>query len=160
MITCKPVRSLASLALVLAVAVLTGPVAMAQQAGDAIAVVDGRSWAVETSGDAVPWADANDYCDTLEAGGHDDWRLATLAELEALFAASDNGVLPPAIDLADCCAWSATNLVEIPPEAKGELPDPAMGPDQYYWGLLFPDGIRYYSMSRFPDGVGLCTRDD
>jgi hypothetical protein len=123
-------------------------------------MVDGRAWALETSSEAAPWAEAEEHCATLEAGGFDDWRLPSLFELESLFSAEPAGALPPQIELDDCCAWSSTNLVELEPEAKGVLPDPAMGPDMYYWGLLFPDGIRYYSMNGFPDGIALCTRDN
>jgi hypothetical protein len=137
---------------------LIGPTGSAQDDSGAT-VVDGRSWALETSVAAAPWTEAEEHCATLEAAGFDDWRLPTLFELESLLDASTGDTLPGGLALEDCCAWSSTNLVELAPEAKGVLPDPAMGPDQYYWGLLFPDGIRYYSMSRFPDGLALCTRD-
>lgn len=136
-----------------------GATSHAQQPPEVI-VVDGRAWAVEDSGEPASWAEAEDYCNTLEAGGFADWRLPSLFELESLFTAGPAGTLPAGIELDDCCAWSSTNLVDLEPEAKGELPDPAMGPDMYYWGLLFPDGVRYYSMNRFPDGVALCTRGD
>jgi hypothetical protein len=159
MTTADHVRSAPAATALLIGLCLIGPTGSAQN-GAGVTVVDGRSWALETSGEAAPWTEAEEHCETLEAGGHDDWRLPTLFELESLFDASTGGELPGGIELEDCCTWSSTNLVALEPEAKGVLPNPAMGPDQYYWGLLFPDGIRYYSMSRFPDGLALCTRGD
>ena len=156
--SCTHSRSRFAAPLLLTFLLLSGATGHTQEASGEVAVVDGRAWALQTSSEAAPWAEALEHCETLEAGGFSDWRLPSLFELESLFAAPPAGALPAQIQLDDCCAWSATNLVDIEPEAKGELPDPAMGPEMYYWGLLFPDGIRYYSMNRFPDGVALCTR--
>jgi hypothetical protein len=129
-----------------------------QNTTDEVAEIDGRQWSLITGSEAVPWDEAEEFCETLETGGFDDWRLPMLAELESLHdPAAENGIRGP-IDLVDCCAWSSVDLVALPPERKGELPDPAGPPEGYYWGYLFASGISYYSNGRFPDGFALCTR--
>lgn len=45
----------------------------------------GLSWAVEDNGSDVNYSQANAYCESLTLGGHTDWRLATLEELEGLY---------------------------------------------------------------------------
>lgn len=116
-------------------------------------------WYLGSTAETVPWSEAHEYCETLEHGGFDDWRLPVLAELETLHDPSaDDGIRAP-FELADCCAWSSTNLVELPAEAKGVLPDPTNDPADYYWGFLFTGGVRYYSFGRFPDGLAMCVRE-
>jgi hypothetical protein len=123
------------------------------------AAVDRGDAGLVTNGESVPWNAANEYCETLEHAGFDDWRLPTLLELESLHDPSEESGLRAPFDLGDCCAWSSTSLVDIPPERKGVLPDPSQAPANYYWGLLFANGIRYYSFERFPDGSAMCVRD-
>ena len=130
----------------------------AQESDEAVRI-DDRMWALATTGGAVPWAEAEEHCDTLEAGGFSDWRLPLLHELEALHDPNADGGLPAPLSLEDCCAWSAQNFAELSAERKGELPDPGGPPAGYYWGFLFDGGISYYSNGRFPDGLGLCVRD-
>ncbi len=126
---------------------------------DGAALVEGLLWQRGTNGASVPWDAAHEYCETLEHAGFDDWRLPTLAELETLHDPSrDSGIRAP-LELDDCCVWSATNLVDVPPEAKGQLPPPTNAPADYYWGYLFASGVRYYSFRRFPDGLAMCVRD-
>lgn len=133
--------------------------ASGQNAPGETVVVDGRMWSTATSAEAMPWAEAEAYCDTLESGGHQDWRLPRLAELETLHDAATASGLPAPLALNDCCAWSADNLVAVPAERKGQLPDPSGAPDQYYWGFLFSNAVSYFSNGRFPDGSALCVRD-
>lgn len=137
---------------------LSGP-AGAQSGRAPTAVIDGLMWATESNGETIPWEDANAYCETLELDGHDDWRLPTLAEAESLYDPDAPERLRSPIELADCCAWSSANLVEIEADRKGVLPDPVNPPAGYYWGFLFSQGIRYYSFGRFPDGEALCVRE-
>jgi hypothetical protein len=132
--------------------------ACAQNTTDEVVEIDSRQWSLVTGSQAVPWAEAEEFCDTLLAGGFDDWRLPILAELESLHDPAATRSIRGPFDLADCCAWSATNLVALPPEQKGQLPDPAGRPEGYYWGFLFAGGISYYSNGNFPDGFALCTR--
>lgn len=138
---------------------LSAPAA-GQTARELTTVIDGLMWAAESNGETISWDEANDYCETLELDGHDDWRLPTLVEVESLYApeAVERGRIRDPIELADCCAWSSINLVELEADRKGVLPDPVNPPDAYYWGFLFSSGIRYYSFGRFPDGEALCVR--
>lgn len=124
-----------------------------------VALVENLLWQVGTNGENVPWDEAHEYCETLELAGFDDWRLPTLVELESLHDPSSDSGAHAAIELDDCCTWSATNLVMQPAEAKGRLPDPANDLADYYWGFLFPSGDRYYSFRRFPDGLAMCVRE-
>jgi hypothetical protein len=125
---------------------------------DAVVTIDGRAWALETSGAALPWAEANEFCDTLEAGGFSDWRLPTLAELERIHDPAAESSIRGPFDLEDCCAWSSINLVALTPERKGQLPEQSGAPEGYYWGFLFDGGVSYYSNGRFADGFAMCTR--
>lgn len=123
-----------------------------------VAVVDGTIWSLVTSS-AIPWAEADAFCETLDTGGYTDWRLPQLVELEALHdPAADDSIKGP-FELEDCCAWSSENLAVVAAEPKGQLPPPGGAPDQYYWGVLLADGISYYSNGRFPDGFAMCLRD-
>ncbi|MFX3657734.1 MAG: DUF1566 domain-containing protein [bacterium] len=124
--------------------------------GAASAMIDGRIWAVTSNGADVPWGDADAYCRALRLDGRDDWRLPTLTELESLLdPEAAGGILPP-VQLDTCCLWSTTSLVERPSADGGP---PGAAPSQYYWGLIFDGGIRYYSNRMFSDGRALCTRD-
>lgn len=128
------------------------------QDSDEIVEIDGRHWSLVMGSAAVPWDEADEFCDSLAAGGFSDWRLPTLVELEALHDPTALNSIRGPFELVDCCAWSSTNLVALAPERKGALPDPAGPPAGYYWGFLFEGGTSYYSNGRFPDGFALCTR--
>jgi len=123
------------------------------------AIVGDLMWRNGSNGENIPWNQAREYCETLEHAGFDDWRLPTLAELETIHDSSADSGLRAPLALEDCCAWSSTNLVEEPAQAKGSLPDPANDPSDYYWGFLFGSGDRYYSFRSFPDGLAMCVRE-
>ena len=146
-------------ALLLTGSLLLGPSVDAQQNSDEVIVIDGDMWSLATGSQAVPWEDANEYCDTLESGGFTDWRLPRLFQLEALHDPAAAGSIRGSFKLNDCCAWSSENLVDINPERKGNLPAPGGPPDGYYWGFLFDGGISYYSNGRFADGFAICVRE-
>lgn len=119
-------------------------------------VLEDRQWALTSSADDLPWADADQYCRDLELDDHRDWRLPTQSELETLHDPStDDGITKP-IELDTCCIWSSTALAERPAETGGP---PGGDPEQYYWGFLFEGGTPYYSFQRFADGRALCVRD-
>ena len=45
----------------------------------------GLAWTVEDNGSDLNWSQANAYCESLTLGGHTDWRLGTIEELEGLY---------------------------------------------------------------------------
>jgi hypothetical protein len=136
-----------------------GSLAVAQDEPDDVVVIDGTMWSLVTGSEPTPWNEANEFCETLQAGGYSDWRLPTLFELEALHdETADDSVRGP-FALDDCCAWSSMNLTDLEPGTKGQLPPPSGPPAGYYWGFLFAGGISYYSNGRFADGFAMCLRD-
>ena len=72
-------------------------------------------WAQQDSGDGMVWEDALAYCEDLSTGGHEDWRLPDVKELQSVV---DYTQTSPAIDtdyfdlelLPDTAAffWSST----------------------------------------------------
>jgi len=45
----------------------------------------GLLWSVKDSGSDTNWDRASNYCKDLALGGHKDWRLPTLKELETIY---------------------------------------------------------------------------
>ena len=45
----------------------------------------GLMWAAKDNGIPINWPDALSYCQNYSGGGHTDWRMPTLAELESLY---------------------------------------------------------------------------
>jgi hypothetical protein len=124
-------------------------------------VIGDLMWSPRSNGEDLVWEAADSYCAALELGGHDDWRLPTLAELETLHDPenTDGGQIVSPLQLDGCCLWSRTSLAELSAEEVG-LPGGQSNPaERYYWGLLFAGGVRYYSVQIFPDGQALCVRD-
>jgi hypothetical protein len=68
-------------------------------AGSADVVVDpqtGLTWTKSDNGSDIDWATATSYCQSLLLGGFNDWRLASISELAALY---DPNVSAP------CASW-------------------------------------------------------
>lgn len=70
----------------------------------------GLMWAAKDNGKDIDWSNAKRYCENLTLGGHRDWRLPTIDELEslhkekaAIFLAEKKGI----IRLTNCCPWSS-----------------------------------------------------
>jgi hypothetical protein len=65
-------------------------------------------WTAEDNGGMIDWNEATQYCEQLELGGWDDWRLPTFEELEALYSESVEGdwKIRLGIELTDCCVWT------------------------------------------------------
>jgi len=124
---------------------------------DDIVVIDDLMWSLETGG-VSRWREANEFCETLATGGFTDWRLPTLFELETLHDPDAPSSIRGPFELEDCCAWSSTNLEDLPAGRKGDLPEPGGPPNAYYWGFLFSGGISYYSNSGQIDGFAMCRR--
>jgi hypothetical protein len=45
----------------------------------------GLMWAAKDNGIAISWQNGFQYCRNYNGGGHTDWRMPTLAELESLY---------------------------------------------------------------------------
>ncbi len=45
----------------------------------------GLMWAAKDNGIPINWIDALSYCQNYRGGGHTDWRMPTLAELENIY---------------------------------------------------------------------------
>jgi hypothetical protein len=119
---------------------------------------DGLEWALASNGEDITWPEAVEYCAALSLGGHDDWRLPTLAELERLHDAEGDGgegIRSPFV-IGGCCLWSGESLVDRP---AGDGDEIAGRPEMYHWGLMFDGGFPYYAVHIFDDGRALCTRD-
>lgn len=82
--------------------------------------VTGLFWQREAPAESFDWWEARDYCAGLELGGHGDWRLPTLKELQTLV---DERRLQPSIDIfafPDTPAewfWSGTPIATHPDQA-------------------------------------------
>jgi hypothetical protein len=51
-------------------------------------------WATRDNEESLNWYDAQSWIESYEAGGHSDWRLPTLDEIESLYDASLPGYTP------------------------------------------------------------------
>lgn len=147
-----------SVALAAQTAAEAEPAAHAPNAGETL-VIESLQWAVATNGKDIPWPAAVEYCEALELGGHDDWRLPMLAELETLHDAGAPGgeSIRAPFSIGGCCLWSGESLVDRPAEDGDEI---AGEPRMYHWGLMFDGNLPYYAVHIFDDGRALCVRDE
>jgi Ca2+-binding RTX toxin-like protein len=74
--------------------------------GDAT-VSDGATgllWQQDDSGEGMGWPEALEYCESLEAGGYDDWRLPNAKELQSIVdytrspSTTDSAAIDPTFD--------------------------------------------------------------
>lgn len=129
-----------------------------QEAAALTITLDSLEWAPASNGEDIKWPEAVEYCAALSLAGHDDWRLPTLAELEALHdadAEGGEGIRSPFV-IGSCCLWSSESLVDRPAEDGDEIAGRA---EMYHWGFMFDGGFTYYAVHIFDDGRALCTRD-
>ncbi len=112
-------------------------------------------WTVRDNGSDINWVDSRQYCTELNLGGHADWRLPTIEELEQLYVeglSSDCGRwheyeimtchIYPSFELTSCCPWSSTN------DGSSSL-----------WNFNFRYGKRYARPVIFSHGRrALCVR--
>lgn len=87
----------------------------AEQASDAgqragLVARGGLTWTPRDNGSDVNWLQAGTYCADLRLGGHSDWRLPTVDELETLYDDDrpSKYLVVDTIQLLDCCPWSGT----------------------------------------------------
>jgi len=118
--------------------------------------IDGFEWARASNGENITWPEAVEYCDQLDLGGREDWRLPTLDELATLHdGETSEGIRSPFV-IGDCCLWSGESLVDRPAADGDEI---AGGPEMYHWGFMYDGGFPYYAVHIFDDGRALCTRE-
>ena len=71
----------------------------------------GLMWAAQDNGDMVNWRSARSYILEYNGGGHTDWRLPTLAELESLYDPEEKNKhgyhLTDLINLTAASCWAA-----------------------------------------------------
>jgi hypothetical protein len=147
----------AATALLLGLNLVGMPAAVANDAVSGVFTVQGRHWAVSTNGADIKWPEADQYCAELRLGGHSDWRLPTLEQLETLQDSRvESGIREP-VQLDGCCLWSSTSLEDLAAEDGDEI---AGEPSMYRWGFMFDGGLRYYAVHVFDDGQALCTRGE
>ncbi len=122
---------------------------------DATIKLNGLEWALTTSGEDLRWPDAVKHCEEFRLGGHDDWRLPTLAELELLHdPKAEYGIREPFV-IDTCCLWSSESLVDRPADDGDQI---GGSPEMYQWGFMFDGAHLYYAVHVFKDGQALCTR--
>jgi hypothetical protein len=70
----------------------------------------GWMWGRRDNGRDIAWAGASAYCESLDLGGFDNWRLPALDELQSLEAMWSLKVnkIADQIFLSSCCLWSST----------------------------------------------------
>lgn len=71
---------------------------------------NGWMWPRRDNGRDLAWREAGPYCEALELGGFENWRLPSIEELETLEAMWSLRPLKIAdqILLTSCCLWSST----------------------------------------------------
>ena len=53
-------------------------------------ILDGVMWTAKDNGEDIDWNNSSAYCDELTLDGFEDWGLATVAQLEALYAPEES----------------------------------------------------------------------
>jgi hypothetical protein len=106
----------------------------------------GLMWAKESNSRDVIWSQAENYCRSLHLGGHSNWGLPTIDELDAIFDPTQdvNGYhIKGGIKLSACCPWSSS----------------AGGRNEGVWYFNFLNGKRYsLVLAISSNGRALCVR--
>ena len=141
------------------------PAAVAQEdiesaSDDTLLVIGDLMWSTAINEENTIWRTASRYCRGQDWGGHTNWRLPTLSELESLRepSSAETYKIREPFELSSCCAWSRTSLEDLA-APESEMDALLDEPWQYAWGLMFDTGIRYYSGRHQPDGQAICVRD-
>jgi len=137
-------------------------------------------WEDPPAGGNVTWSEATGYCNGLEAGGHDDWRIPKIQELISLIRecqTSECGVTDPDClnstcdDGVDCAACDAL----LGPGVDGCYwsPDLSGSCEEYYWSgsaagdmysmawlVSFENGAVDLDGIEDPDHLIRCVRDE
>lgn len=67
----------------------------------------GLQWAAQDNGKDINWHNARAYSQSYSGGGHTDWRLPTVSELEGLYKAGIRYKSDDIINITDCCPWAS-----------------------------------------------------
>ena len=99
----------------------------------------GLTWAARDNGKDVSWKGAGKYCRQLRIGGHSDWRLPTLEELEGIY---DENANSPGLAGKIVFHWYVKgNLFLTGHPWSSEYRTDDRGRDSgYYWYFSFNDG--------------------
>jgi len=144
-------------ALLLGASLIGTPVAASAASAMDVVTLEDRQWAAASNGSDITWPDADTYCADLTLGGHDDWRLPSLAELETLHDPDTASGMRAPFTLDGCCLWSNVSLEDKAAEDGDAI---AGDPGMYRWGYMPDGGLYYYAVHVFEDGQALCTRGD
>lgn len=117
-------------------------------------------WTHSDLGDNYVWFEADGKCQSLELGGHTDWSLPGIGELETFYSSGEFD--RQQIELNGCCAWSA----DFHQERRKKL---LRGTKYttYAWAFNFNTGqrediewtkTRKGEMTRYPGIHVLCVR--
>jgi hypothetical protein len=112
-------------------------------------------WATKDNGRNSTWRQAADYCASLQAGNHSDWRLATIDELHSLFDPSVNIQGRDAIT-GTPVVWHVKGNLQLTGWEWSQSQADAVG---QAWGLSLISGKRL--AGRVGDNIGnraLCVR--
>ncbi len=112
----------------------------------------GLMWAARDNGKDVSWKGAVKYCRNLRLAGYSDWRLATLAELGAIFDRNANA--PGLAGRGEDSSFTyhvKGNLFLTGDEWSSERRTDDRGrPNGYDWYYDFNEGISKNDPSGFP----------
>ena len=70
----------------------------------------GLQWAAQDNGRYINWHNASAYCQNYSGGGHTDWRLPTVSELEGLYKAGIRCNSGDIINITACCPWASETI--------------------------------------------------
>ena len=99
-------------------------------------IIDGRQWTPESNGKTVRWPEADQFCDSLELEGHNDWVVPSINQLASLHDPSQPSGIIEEIHIESCCVWSSTTLMERPGEGSDGLQL-----KRYRWGFMYDGGL-------------------
>jgi len=95
--------------------------------GTVIDTRTGLMWATRDNGKDISWDDAEQYCRNCRAGGHSDWRMPAISELQGLYdqgcsqgisCGNDGEIVcvTPLIDIT--CSWVWSSEKDSPSTAR------------------------------------------
>ncbi len=103
-------------------------------------LASGLMWQMADNGSDITRNAAEAYCSELDQGGHQDWRLPSIHELQEIYspeaAATRRFHTIDGIHLTGCCPW--TNSPH----------------EDFYWTFIFYNGLRYIKH----DSIGKASR--